>query len=171
MTTPYSEYMARQLEGCVNNPEGPRYYGNIEVDLEDITDQQEKALMEQFKSIGVSCQMINNLDRPVLIGFESEEYVGWSILLCVTLGLFDKTPSAVDRDLVRVSMYAMKYGLQKYTVEENAVYLEFMIYLANNPFSNWEDAVTRVNSVYPDLPRSEINKAGDRIRREVAGLE
>lgn len=171
MTTPYSEYMARQLDGHTSNPEGPRYYGCIEVVIDDISADQEKELNRHFKEVGITCCGINNLSIPVVIGFESEDYTGWSALSCVTWGLFDKMPPEVDRSVARVTMYAMKYGIKNYSLKENAVYIEFMLYLANNPFCNWEDAITRVNSVYPDLPRTEVSKVGDRIRREVAGVE
>lgn len=171
MTTPYSEYMARQLEVYSKNPEGLRYSGCIDVAVDDITRDQEKELVRQLKAAGVECQVINNLSNPILIGIESEKYAGYSILGCVTRSLFGKDPSEVDRSVARVSIYAMKYGLQNYSVKENSVYIEFMLHLANNPFCNWEDAITQVNSVYPGIYRSDVEKVGDRIRREVAEAE
>lgn len=123
------------------------------------------AVEEVLLRHGIVIANINNLDEDISYcqAFSSDYNFG----LVKTLECAFGYPAGL-----KVTEY--KYlgaSCREYTDKENDIYRAFMLHLINNVFCNWEDAITQVNALYPEQPRDKVRFVGERIRRQVAGIE
>lgn len=115
---------------------------------------------------GIVIANLNNLDSEICYGqaFSSD----YSLFLLTNLARAFGCP---DGGLTVTKHQYLGESSREYTDKEDEIYQTFMLQLVNNELCNWEDAITQVNSLHPEQVRDKIRFVGERIRRQVAGIE
>lgn len=115
---------------------------------------------------GIVITNLNNLDPEISYcqAFSSD----YNMFL---LQILDRAFGCPHGDLTVTKHQYLGESSREYTDKEDEIYQTFMLQLVNNELCNWEDAITQVNSLHPEQVRDKIRFVGERIRRQVAGIE